>query len=152
MRAILCLILGCAVTVQAAPIKPQHILVTAGVFRGPFTHDAPAVAEESRVDLTSEQYAALNAMRAQHPGARFVFSNGSFALHPADSIRAGLLAEFSKLSLGEQALYKSALEGVRAMLDAGQISEARKIIFLSAVPTDALAAARLRMLALFPEE
>ena len=121
-------------------------------FRGPFTHEEPLLAGESRVTLTAGQYAALDSLRRANPGVVLVFNGSTFSLSPIASIRAALLAEFAGLSPGEQAMYQPALLAVKAMLDAGQVSEARKVIFLSPVPTDDLAAARLRMLALFPAE
>lgn len=124
---------------------------TTGLVAGPFTHGPAAGQSQHSVTLTSDQITAVNALRIGNPGARLVFDGQNFSVHPTDVLRAALITEYLSLSLGEQRLYRSAFAGVREMLDHDNLPEAKLIIFLSPVPTEELAAARARMLALFPE-
>lgn len=154
MRALLILLLF---TVAALAAPENSIIVIADQsFRGPFTHEEPLAQGETRVALTPEQFAALDDLRRAHPGARIVFDGTAFALHPIEAIRAGLRAEYATLTIGEQTLYQptfAALVTLFARADltpAQKLTAAREVITLAPVPTEPLAAARLRMLALLP--
>lgn len=95
--------------------------------------------------------ASLSAVEPVTPQQRAAAYLASLQARQAqiEVLRLSLLSEMAKLSPGEQALYQPAIDGVRRMLQRGDVIEARKIIFLSPVATQSLADARLRMLAEF---
>lgn len=119
-------------TVFALPVfagPPQSICLRADQsFRGPFTHEEPIAAGESRVTISVEQYAALNALRTASPNVPLIFNGATFLAHP---LRAALIAEFAALSPGEKLLFEPEFRACAKLLDAGLVSEARRVIFLS---------------------
>jgi len=71
-------------------------------------------------------------------------------LAAVETIRGSLLVEFAKLSPEQKAFYQPAYAAVKTMLDSGNVAGAKNIVTWLRAPTDDLAAAQQRMLALFP--
>jgi hypothetical protein len=152
MRILILLALVILSGVAVAESQNSILVAANGSIRGPFTHEEALAPGESKVILTVEQFAALDALRKASPGARLVWNGASFSLHPIEQLRAALLAEFGALSPGEQELFRPQLEAVRRLLIAGQVSEARKVIELSGFGMpQSLTDLRGRLLALFPQ-
>ena len=121
-------------------------------FRGPFTHQEPVADGETKVVLTADQYASVDALHKAHPLAKLTFDGNAFAVTPIDTTREQLLALFASLSPEERAFYLPAYDAVKGMFDAGNGAGAKSIIAWLRTPTDHLATIQQQMLALFPAE
>lgn len=100
--------------------------------------------------VSGEQLVSWNITKLGPQPTEQQIEDARTALAAIKTLRTGLLAEYDSLTPGEQMRYRTAFAGVKAMLDAGDIEEAKKVIELSSTPTEGLAAAKQRMLDLFP--